>query len=238
MGARGGVAPTSPCPAHGRSVIRALTINRLVLSLPSVQVLSLLCFIGTIAAVVLGGPPISERRARSRVVAKKDPRRWAEATWLAATAVAVFWPLGTFVAPAFAYHWPAIPDFPGSWALQLAGFGVAAIGGVLFVFSTRALGRFLTPAIQVREDHRLVQEGPYRYIRHPVYTAILLSAGGLSVLLLSPVLAVDTVVLIGLAIYRALLEEALLRSPEAFGDEYTAYIARTGRFLPRVRRGS
>ncbi len=117
------------------------------------------------------------------------------------------------------------------------GFLVSLAGGLLFFAAVRALGRHMTPAIQVQEGHQLVQEGPYRYIRHPVYTAIVTGATGLSLLYLSPILALITILLVGLATYRARIEEELLGSSEGFGPAYSAYVARTGRFLPRTRSG-
>ncbi len=90
----------------------------------------------------------------------------------------------------------------------------------------------LTPAIQVQAGHRLVETGPYRTVRHPLYTAIMLIAAGQTLLFLSLPMGVLTLILVGLATYRARLEEGLLRSPAAFGARYDAYMARTGRFLP------
>jgi len=96
----------------------------------------------------------------------------------------------------------------------------------------------MTPAIQVQKDHQLLQTGPYRSIRHPVYTAIISIALGQTLFFLSPPLALVTVLLAGLAWYRARLEETLLASPAAFGKTYEVYMARTGRFLPRLHAPS
>ncbi|MGA7476919.1 MAG: isoprenylcysteine carboxylmethyltransferase family protein [Thermoplasmata archaeon] len=206
-----------------------------MLGLLIVQVLA-----GVTLATLLGGfllghalehPP----RRVARVVTKRDPARGTEVGWVVGAMVATFWSIGVLLAPAYAYHWPSVPDFPESGVVQLLGFGAAISGGLLFFAAVRALGRHMTPAIQVEEGHRLVQEGPYRYIRHPAYTAIVTGAGGLSVLYLSIPLALITTVLVGMAVYRAHLEEDLLGSPEAFGEAYAAYVSRTGRFLPRIR---
>jgi protein-S-isoprenylcysteine O-methyltransferase Ste14 len=206
-----------------------------VLSVPVVQILAGTAFVGTLVALVLGGSSTRSPSPPARVVAKRKPGRWAEVSWAGGTFVSVFWSIAVLIAPEFAYHWPAIMDFAESVVLQVLGFLVAIAGGVLFFTARRALGRHMTPAIQVREDQPLVQEGPYRYVRHPLYTAIVTSTGGLSLLYLSPVLALVAVVLAGVATYRAQLEEELLGLPEAFGTAYAAYVARTGRFLPRLR---
>lgn len=206
-----------------------------MLGLLAVQVLAACSLLGALASVFLGGMPSASLRTPVRVVARRNPGRWAEVVWPLGTVVAVAWPLLVLFAPQYGYDRPPTPNFPGSTEVQLFGFVLAIAGGILFFAARRALGRHMTPAIQVREDHQLVQEGPYRYIRHPAYTAILAAAGGFSVLFLSPVLAADTLLLLGMAVYRARLEEQLLGSPEGFGSVYAAYVARTGRFLPRFR---
>jgi len=206
-----------------------------MLSPPTVQVLAAGIVVATLAGFILGHALPHAPRSPSRVVARRDPRRWTEIVWVGGALAMVFWQFAVLVVPVYAYHWPAAPDFPYSSAVQLLGFAVALAGGLLFFSAVRALGRHMTPRIQVQEGHRLVQEGPYAYIRHPAYTAILTSAAGLSLLYLSPILAGLFVLLAGVAVYRAGLEEDLLSSPEAFGEEYREYVARTGRFLPRLR---
>ncbi len=205
-----------------------------MLPLYVVQILAAFSLIAMAAGLVVGHLT-SAPRGIVRVVARADRGRWREAVWIGSVLVAVLWPVGVLVLPAYAYRWPALPDFPYSAVWQLLGFSVAMLGGALFFAARRALGRHMTPAIQLQEDHRLVQEGPYRFVRHPVYTAIVLVAGGLSLLYLSPVLVVIALALLGMALYRAHLEEELLASPEGFGKTYLEYIARTGRFLPRLR---
>jgi len=212
-----------------------VTLVRDVLGLFVVQILGICCLLGAMGAIVFGGPRPSALRNPVRVVAERDPGRWTEVAWLAGTFVAVLWPIGVLAVPEFAYHWPTTPDFLASWAFQLSGFAISVGAGILFFRASRALGNYMTPAIRVRQDHQLVQEGPYRYIRHPLYTAIVASAGGLSLLFLSPVLLAVTLLLAGVASHRARLEEELLGSPEAFGSAYAGYVARTGRFLPRIR---
>jgi protein-S-isoprenylcysteine O-methyltransferase Ste14 len=206
-----------------------------VLTLLTVQILAGIGLVLAVLGVIVARSDRPRRDRFAPVVARRAPARWTEVAWIAGALVVTLWPLGVFVAPEYAYHWPPFPDFPGSWAVQV--FGVALVGsaGWLFGSSARALGPHMTPSIQVREGHRLVQEGPYRLVRHPVYTAIMTLAIGQALFFLSFPVALFAVLLVGLANYRARLEEALLRSPEAFGATYDAYVARTGRFLPRLR---
>ena len=108
--------------------------------------------------------------------------------------------------------------------------GLAAVPMILWLFS--ALGDNISPTQATRREHRLVTSGPYRWIRHPLYTTgfVLL----LSLMLLTGVwtLGVLAVFLLCAMMLRTPSEEA--RLIETFGDDYRAYMRRTGRFLPRL----
>jgi protein-S-isoprenylcysteine O-methyltransferase Ste14 len=205
-----------------------------VLSLLIVQV-----FAGVTLAALIGGfvaghlrPPSSA--AGAPVVAAHRSTRSALGAWVGGSLLAAFWSVGVLLAPSWAYDWPGFPGFAGSSLVQVAGFVVSMGGGLLFFSAVRALGKYMTPEIQVRKDHELIQRGPYRSIRHPVYTAIILGAAGSAILYLSLPLGALTVFLVVMATVRARSEERLLSSPEAFGKEYADYVARTGRFVPRI----
>lgn len=206
-----------------------------MLSLFIVQVLAAIGLVATLVSLVLGRALQHGPTEPIRVVARRKPAGGAQVVWMTGSVVVTLWPIAVLVVPQYAYDWPAFSDFPGSWIVQLFGVVLGAGGGLLFFSAARALGRHMTPEIQVHEGHELVQGGPYRRIRHPVYTAIITLAIGQTLFFLSPLIAVLAVLLAVLANYRAGLEENLLRSPEAFGAAYDAYIARTGRFLPRTR---
>ncbi len=118
--------------------------------------------------------------------------------------------------------------------LQLLGFVLMLSGGLLLLWARRALGKFMRFEIMVTEGHKLVTEGPYRWIRHPAYTATMLLLVGLSLLYTNPVLGFFTATTAATAVYRARKEEDLLGSSDGFSKEYLEYKARTGRFLPKL----
>ncbi len=180
----------------------------------------------------------SVSRPRGVVRASRSPARGTEALWLGATVLAQAWTLGVLVLPTWFYDWPGIGTLPGSTDLQLLGPLLWLLGMGLAAWATRTLGRFMTVSIQVTEGQTLVQQGPYAWIRHPIYTGNVAAAVGLAVLYLSPPLFVLAAVLGALASYRGRLEDAFLRSPQAFGERYEVYAQRTGRFLPRLRRSA
>ena len=119
--------------------------------------------------------------------------------------------------------------------LRLTALAFAALVIPPFVhWAQRSLGNNVSPTVITKEDHQLVTDGPYRYIRHPLYTAgflffiaMALAAGSWFLLL---VIAIATPILLA----RTPKEEARLL--ERFGDEYRRYQDQTGRFFPRLNR--
>jgi len=130
---------------------------------------------------------------------------------------------GTF---SFAY-WLRYPDWL-RWLGALLLFGGIALHGV----ALHHLGRSFHSLVVAKQDHVLVESGPYRWIRHPIYAAYLVSylAGGLLasnwVLTFVPVIAYAVLVAV-----RMPQEEKVLE--ELFGQEYVEYEKRTGRLLPK-----
>ncbi len=194
---------------------------------------------GALLALAAAGIAVLGRSVlgpKGKVLAHRAPARGSEAVWLAATAVAQAWTLGVLLVPGLFYGWPGAAGIMESTAIQVLGLVLWLLGMGLAGWATRALGRFMTVSIQVAEGQRLVQEGPYAWIRHPTYTGNVTAAFGLSLLYLNPGLFALVLLLAALASYRGRLEDAFLRTPDAFGERYEAYASRTGRFLPRLRR--
>jgi protein-S-isoprenylcysteine O-methyltransferase Ste14 len=118
-----------------------------------------------------------------------------------------------------------------AWSRWL-GVGLAVAGLLLLIWVQHTLGRHWSTNLQLREEHLLVTSGPYRWARHPMYTALFNFFVGLALISASwlAVLLVAASILVLLA--RIGKEEAMMI--ERFGDEYRAYMQRTGRFLPRL----
>jgi protein-S-isoprenylcysteine O-methyltransferase Ste14 len=122
-------------------------------------------------------------------------------------------------------------DWP---AVRVLGFVVGLAGAVLLVWASVLLGRFLVHEAAIVQDHALITSGPYRFVRHPVYSgylALLLGSGvaalNVWVLLLWPVS------LLGI-LAQAGSEEQLLAT--RFGQDYPPYARRTGQLVPRLWR--
>lgn len=116
--------------------------------------------------------------------------------------------------------------------LQAAGAVLLAGGLVLQAAAMRTLGRALRIGIDPEQRTHLVREGPYRYIRHPIYAAFLTYYA--AAWLFQPNLLFSVVLPVAWAriVYQALQEEHALR--EIFGRRYDHYMRSTKRFIPGI----
>jgi protein-S-isoprenylcysteine O-methyltransferase Ste14 len=115
--------------------------------------------------------------------------------------------------------------------LQYAGLVVIVLGLILRNWAILKLGQFFSRTVTIEKRHRLVTDGPYRWLRHPAYTGMILMYGGINLALGTwlGALVGSGLVLIA-ALCRIDVEEKTLT--EAFGEEYREYMRRTWRLLP------
>ena len=123
-----------------------------------------------------------------------------------------------------------LPPATPRW-LKLVGVVVAATGAVFAAWGSRALGKNLTPFPQPRGGGELVEHGPFRYARHPIYGGGILFFTGFA-LATSFAAFIPTALLALLWIGKSRNEEG--RLAERF-PAYAEYRGRVrGRFLPRL----
>ncbi|MCJ7789357.1 MAG: isoprenylcysteine carboxylmethyltransferase family protein [Candidatus Atribacteria bacterium] len=122
-------------------------------------------------------------------------------------------------------------DFP-IW-LRWLGTLFAFIGVVLWIYSQAVLGKYWSPQLQVQNEHKIITSGPYRVIRHPIYTSMFIWVIGLALFTANMVFALLALLTIIGLILRVPKEEKMMI--EQFGDEYKKYMQITGRFFPRFR---
>lgn len=137
------------------------------------------------------------------------------------------------VAYLLAPRWIAWASIPLPPSVRYAGGAVSALAIPLLAWVLRSLGGNVTPTAGTRADHELVTSGPYRWVRHPLYsagTAFLLGICVVSANLLLLGLFVPPIV----GVHRRTPREEE-RLVEEFGDEYVEYMERTGRYLPHLR---
>jgi len=158
--------------------------------------------------------------------------RWKEGPFILFTlrpvGIAVLIGLFTYMVNPARMAWSAMP-LP-VW-LRWLGVGIAVMGGALFVWTFRNLGKNLTDTVVTRRDHTLVTTGPYRWVRHPFYVAVALTMLGNSLAAANWFLLGGGVLVFTLLAIRTRTEEAQLVA--RFGGAYEAYMHRTHRFFPK-----
>jgi len=166
---------------------------------------------------------------RSRIVKVATSYKTPLETGLLVLAwVGFFVPLIWVASPAFSFAEYALGTGP-----LVVGVMCLVIGLWLFYRSHADLGTNWSITLEVREQHRLITQGVYRRIRHPMYLALALYSIGLALVIPNWVAGPSN--LIAFAILCALRVRAEERMMvEEFGDEYAAYSARTKRLIPGV----
>ncbi len=120
---------------------------------------------------------------------------------------------------------------PSEWLPLLGVLMVWA--GVLFCCWARVvLGRNWSAVVQVKQDHELIVRGPYRWVRHPIYTGLLLAFLGTALAIGEWRALLAVAIVAGSFWIKLRLEERWMR--EQFGEAYVAYMARVKALIPWV----
>src|ERR1700678_997978 len=121
----------------------------------------------------------------------------------------------------------------GSTGLSGAGLVLMWAGLAIRIWAIVTLGRSFRMTVEVDAGQKVVDNGPYRWVRHPSYSGILLLMLGLGLYYGDwPGLLILLVLPAGTLIHRIAVEEAVLT--EGMGRPYADYATRTKRLLPRL----
>jgi len=122
-----------------------------------------------------------------------------------------------------------LPDW-----LRWIGFALGTLSVAFMTWTQVTLDTQWSAQLQLRDDHHLITTGPYARMRHPLYTSMFGWGAALSLLTANWIfVAVSVLSIVGL-IVRIPKEEQMMI--ETFGEEYKAYMQRTGRFFPKLRK--
>jgi protein-S-isoprenylcysteine O-methyltransferase len=165
------------------------------------------------------------------VTAKQVRRRQSGVSRLVQSIVTIpaFWLLFASRARTAPLNFPILPytpvTAPAALALTVIGFGIA-------IWARLHLGGNWSATVTVKEEHALIQTGPYAYVRHPIYSGFTLGAMGLAILngdLFS--LAGIALMLFGWFLKFRLEERFMI---EEFGDTYLSYKRNVKALIPFV----
>jgi len=130
--------------------------------------------------------------------------------------------------------WIETFSFPLPVWLRWTGFGVGILSVVFWTWTQVTLDTQWSAQLQLREDHHLITTGPYARIRHPLYAGLFGWCISLTLLTANWIFTAICALAFAGLLWRVPKEEQMMI--EAFGDEYKAYMQRTGRFFPRLRK--
>ena len=123
--------------------------------------------------------------------------------------------------------------FAASQPTYAAGVGVFAAGLMLRWYSILYLGKLFTVNVAISVEHRVVETGPFRFIRHPSYAGALLAFLGFGVCLRNfAALAVIMIPVTLVFLHRIRIEETVLSG--ALGENYRRYMSHTRRLIPGI----
>jgi protein-S-isoprenylcysteine O-methyltransferase Ste14 len=120
----------------------------------------------------------------------------------------------------------------GDPVMRWIGLALAILGMGMIFWSGFALGRLYSPEVTLQEDHHLVTDGPYHYIRHPRYLGGMLQGIGLSLLFRSWIGLALTLVFLVIVLFRIKDEEALMS--KEFGEEWKIYCQKSWQLIPLI----
>ena len=126
-------------------------------------------------------------------------------------------------------------SLPMHLSLRWLGVAFASLGFVLLQWSQTTLGSNWSDQPRIIEGQQLIKHGPYRWIRHPIYTAFILILGPSFLISANWLVGGFWIIMISIEIYnRVNYEEVAMIT--SFGDEYLSYKDQTGRLIPRLFR--
>lgn len=162
---------------------------------------------------------------RSKSSTKSRDRNSLRAIWVV-NLIAIA--LGVFISYRFR-SW----GMPSRELVLHVGIWLFAVGLALRWFSIIWLGRFFTVNVAIAGDHRVIDTGPYRHVRHPSYSGALLAALGLSLCLMNwASLVIVFVPSCAATLWRIHVEETAL--VDGLGEPYRNYMQRTKRLIPMI----
>lgn len=122
---------------------------------------------------------------------------------------------------------------PHSAEVAWLGVAITVAGIALAAWARQSLGENWSDKIVLKVDHQLVRNGPYAYLRHPIYSGVLLGIAG-TALAVGEVRGILALVLLGSSYWvKAIREEKVLVSQ--FGDAFEDYRRSAGFLIPRLR---
>jgi len=126
-------------------------------------------------------------------------------------------------------HWASLPI---PVAIRWLGAVLGTLGVGIFAATLKVLGPQFSTSLAIRDNHEFITEGPYKWVRHPMYLGYQLVWLGFLLLSANGFIGGAGILAFGLVMfYRTPQEEAMMR--EVFTEQYVSYCQKTGKFFPK-----
>jgi len=130
--------------------------------------------------------------------------------------------------------WLGVRFLPQEDWIAYAGIVLSCLGTAIAIWARYSLGQYWSARVTLKEGHQLIRNGPYAWVRHPIYTGMLVAGVG-TALVVGEWRGVLAIALLVAAHSRKARREERMLTLE-FGDQYTAYRQSTGFLFPKFGR--
>jgi protein-S-isoprenylcysteine O-methyltransferase len=132
----------------------------------------------------------------------------------------------------FEFSWWQHRYLPRSSAIAIVGILITVVGLGFAIWARVHLGQNWSSAVTIKEQHQLIRSGPYRYVRHPIYTGLIVALMG-TAFANGKVRGLLAVALVWFGfLLKSKMEEQFM--DRIFGAEYADYRRTTGALFPRM----
>ncbi|MFT7643766.1 MAG: protein-S-isoprenylcysteine O-methyltransferase Ste14 [Pirellulaceae bacterium] len=170
------------------------------------------------------------RRARTGEELNRGAEGWPIFLGLRLAVFAVFAGVIVWIFEPNWMNWSLLP-IP-IWARWL-GIALGGLSTLLKVWTFNTLGGNYSTTVETRQDHHLITNGPYRSMRHPMYSSFALDLIAVTLITSNLYILLTSVIAFLLLVPRTITEDRNLQ--EKFGEQYDSYRKTTGQFLPKWR---
>jgi len=174
-----------------------------------------------IASEIFGAALVPQLRRRSATRVKRDRGSRVLITFAILVSMLI----------AFYFGYANVGGLP-DWIFYV-GIFLMFLGVLVRQYAIAILGRFFSLSVEIAEDQKVVDKGPYRLVRHPSYTGVLITSIGLGLAVQSLGALLVLLLFFGISFgYRMYVEERTLLS--ALGQDYASYMKKTKRLVPFI----
>jgi protein-S-isoprenylcysteine O-methyltransferase Ste14 len=126
----------------------------------------------------------------------------------------------------------ALPVIPHSRPMAIIGVALTYAGFAIAIWARLILGRHWSASVTLKEDHQLIRRGPYRAVRHPIYSGVMLATLGTALVVGDVAALLGTLLSYGMWYVKSRQEERFM--VERFGADYEAYRGETRALVPFI----